>query len=231
MLGVTASTHVGRVATSALMSIDGGSASGRGRDASAVPSDADLMASVAAGESRAFDVLVERHQRAVVGYLIGMLSDREEALDCAQEVFVRVFTRADRYKPDGPFRAWLYRIATNIAIDTLRGRKRLWQALGQRLRPRRDDEDGRDMLAELPAGGEGALGHVLGRERDAIVHRALASLPVRYRSALVLREIHELSYDEVAGALGCRVGTVKSRINRARTMLREKLAAHQGVLQ
>ena len=80
----------------------------------------------------------------------------------------------------------------------------------------------------MAGGGDSALSILLARERDEAVARAVATLPETYRAALVLRDLHDLSYEEVADALGCRVGTVKSRINRARNLLREKLTATHG---
>jgi RNA polymerase sigma-70 factor (ECF subfamily) len=85
-----------------------------------------------------------------------------------------------------------------------------------------------DRLEDVPAAGPGALGTLLDGERDALVQRAVATLPKRYRAALVLRDLQDLSYEEAAGVLGCRVGTVKSRVNRARTMLRDKLSSYHG---
>jgi RNA polymerase sigma-70 factor (ECF subfamily) len=191
--------------------------------------DAELMLRVASGDAAAFDSLVQRHQRPVIGYLLGMLGDREEALDGAQEVFVRVLTRADMYSPSGPFRAWLFKIATNVAIDAIRSRKRRWLGLGRRTRPAHDAPlDAADVLDEVPAHGPGALAELIDRERDHLVQRAVSTLPKRYRAALVLRDLQDLSYEEAAEVLGCRVGTVKSRVNRARNLLRDKLSAYHG---
>jgi RNA polymerase sigma-70 factor, ECF subfamily len=193
--------------------------------------DAQLMARVAAGDGVAFDVLVTRHQRPIVGYLRGMLGDRDEALDGAQEVFIRVFTRADRYSPSGPFRAWLFKIATNVAIDSIRSRRRRWFGLGRRTRPAADaPHDAPDAVQDVADLGPTALRSLIEDERDALVQRAVSTLPGRYRAALVLRDLQDLSYEEAAVVLGCRVGTVKSRVNRARNLLREKLGSyHAGV--
>lgn len=192
--------------------------------------DADLVARVAAdGDAVAFEALVLRHQRAVIGYLVGLLGEREEALDTAQEVFVRLYTRATKYHPSGSFRAWLFRIATNVAIDAIRSRRRRF--FGWTRRQRQPAEAARpltDDLAALPDPRIGVLDGIIERERDSVVQKAVQTLPPRYRAALVLRDLQDLSYEEAAVALGVRVGTVKSRVNRARNLLREKLAAYRG---
>ena len=166
-------------------------------------------------------------------HLVARVADGDgpafEALDAAQEVFVRLFTRADKYHPSGSFRAWLFRIATNVAIDAIRSRRRRF--FGWSRRQKRPSEQARpltDDLATLPDPGSGALDGLIDRERASIVRQAVQTLPARYRAALVLRDLQDLSYEEVADVLGIRVGTVKSRVNRARNLRREKLAPHVG---
>jgi RNA polymerase sigma-70 factor (ECF subfamily) len=188
-----------------------------------------LIRRVAEGDGEALTPLVERYQVPITSFLHGMLGEREDALDAAQEVFVRVFTQAHRYQPHAPFRSWLYRIATNVAIDQIRRRRRRWFGMLP-ARPRRGDDsaDARDPLDAVASPDDSALDDLLGRESDGSVARAVASLPPPYRMALVLRDLQDLSYEEVAEVLGCRIGTVKSRINRARNLLREKLSATHG---
>ena len=191
--------------------------------------DPHLVARVAAGDGAAFEALVLRHQRAVIGYLIGLLGDRDEALDAAQEVFVRLFTRADKYHPSGSFRAWLFRIATNVAIDAIRSRRRRFFGWSRRQkRPLEQSRAQSDDLSLLPDPRIGALDGLIDRERAETVRSAVQTLPAKYRAALVLRDLQDLSYEEVADVLGIRVGTVKSRVNRARNLLREKLSNHAG---
>ena len=191
--------------------------------------DGPLVARVASGDGAAFETLVERHQRPVLGYLIGLLGSRDEALDGTQEVFVRLYTRADKYHPSGSFRAWLFRIATNVAVDAIRSRRRRHFGWSRRQRPqaeapRRSADDPVALTDERP----GALDRLMVREREEAVQRAVQTLPARYRAALVLRDLQDMSYEEAADVLGVRVGTVKSRVNRARNLLREKLATHFG---
>ena len=192
--------------------------------------DAALVCRVAAGDSEAFETLLARYQGPIIGFLHGMLGEREDALDAAQEVFVRVFTQAHRYQPQAPFRSWLYRIATNLAIDQVRRRRRrLFGLLPSRPFRAADASDERNPLDDVASPGASALEQLIDAERDTAVARAVATLPAPYRMALVLRDLQDLSYEEVADVLGCRVGTVKSRINRARNLLRDKLNATRGV--
>lgn len=199
-----------------------------GEISAAEPSDERLMDGVRLGDASAFTLLVGRYQQRVIAYLLSMLRDREDALDGAQEVFVRLHQRAHLYEPQFPLRCWLYRIATNVAIDSVRRRKRRrWVSLGDALLRRRGehgDGDAPDVEPTAPHGGP--LGQLLENETTRVVRAAIKTLPERYRSVLVLRDLQELSYDEVARVLGCRVGTVKSRVNRARTMLRDKLEGY-----
>jgi RNA polymerase sigma-70 factor (ECF subfamily) len=194
------------------------------------------MGRVQAGSEDAFEELVTRYQGPILGYLTGMLSDRDEALDATQETFVRLFTRADRHRAQGSFRAWLYKMATNVALDLLRKRRRRrWVRLFEPAGASAVSGDGSGVSAEaarapLPWTGapSSALGGLLADERAAAVQRAVATLPAVYRTALILKDLQDLPYEDVAGALGVSAGTVKSRVNRARNLLRDKLATTWG---
>lgn len=207
------------------------------RDATAeLDLDDALMGAVQAGDEAAFEQLVGRWQSRIVGYLTNMLGSRDDALDATQDTFIRLFTRADRHVPKGSFKAWLFRMATNVALDQIRRRKRRrWISLGEELLGRGGDPRGEDAPMELdPTAGvsapeahdarDGALGSVLEKERAACLHRALATLPPAYRSAVALKDLQDLGYEETATALGVSVGTVKSRVSRGRNLLREKLS-------
>lgn len=192
------------------------------------------MARVRGGDEAAFAVLMKRHERPIIGFLAKMLRNRENARDGAQEVFVRIHGRAHLYEPAFPFRCWLYRIATNVAIDMVRREKRrgfllLGDLLGRR-GTREDRHDEEDVVgADSAVADDGdSLDGLVKDERAALVRAAVATLPSPYRAALVLRDLEELSYEEVASVLGCQVGTVKSRVNRGRNLLRDKLASVLG---
>lgn len=173
-------------------------------------SDAELMARVQAGDRAAFADLVDRHKDAVVNYLTRLAGDRDRAEDLAQETFLRLFRTAADYDERGYLRAYLFRIATNLVRSEER-RQRRFHLLLPFLRGGRGHAE--------PAGPSG----VLRRELHRQVSTALADLPLRYRVPLVLHEIEGWAYSDIARELGCREGTVKSRIHRGRQHLKQRL--------
>lgn len=173
------------------------------------PSDAELMARVRTGDRDAFADLVDRHKDAVVNYLARLSGDRDRAEDMAQETFLRLFRAAGSYSEQGYLRAYLFRIGTNLVRSEER-RERRFRLLLPFLRREERDE---------PAAPSGLLLQELHRE----VAGAVAGLPLRFRVPLVLHEIEGWTYEDIARELGCREGTVKSRIHRGRQRLREKL--------
>ncbi len=146
-----------------------------------------------------------------MNYLTRMTGDRSRAEDLAHEAFLRLFQSARRYQPQGKFRAYLYRIAANLLRSQERRRRR-WQLITARFFP----TNGHRPQAA-------AAGGMLTRERDRKVAEAVHRLPERFRTPIVLFNVEGWSYREIADALGCREGTVKSRIHRARRLLRREL--------
>ena len=173
------------------------------------PSDAELMARVREGDRQAFADLVDRHKDAVVSYLTRLTGDRDRAEDLGQETFLRLFRSAPDYREQGYLRAYLYRIAVNLVRSEERRERRLRLLAPFLLR---------DEHAE-PVANTGLLRRELHRE----VAAALARLPLRYRVPLVLHEIEGWSYVDIAEEIGCREGTVKSRVHRGRQQLKAKL--------
>lgn len=174
--------------------------------------DAELMSRVRSGDREAFSDLVERHKDAVVSYLSRLTGDRDRAEDLAQETFLRLFRSAGGYREQGLLRAYLFRIATNLVRSEERRDKTWWLLL-----PFLAKEEHAE-----PAAASGLLRQELSREVSA----AVAKLPLRYRVPLVLHEIEGWAYSEIARELGCREGTVKSRIHRGRQQLKERLAPY-----
>lgn len=172
-------------------------------------SDAELMARVREGDRQAFADLVDRHKDAVVSYVTRLTGDRDRAEDLGQETFLRLFRSAGDYREQGYLRAYLYRIAVNLVRSEERRERRLRLLAPFLLR---------DEHAE-PAANAGLLRRELHREVSA----ALARLPLRYRVPLVLHEIEGWSYVDIAEEIGCREGTVKSRVHRGRQQLKAKL--------
>jgi RNA polymerase sigma-70 factor (ECF subfamily) len=183
--------------------------------------DHALLEATRMGDELAFQELVRRYRNPITNFVYRMLNDYDRAVDLAQETFVRVYMSAERYQATYSFSTYIYRIASNLAITDLRQRKR------RSLIPIPSffsDKDGDEMEIELPDTRQTlADDAMIEDERRKAVSRAIASLPEKYRAAVVLRDIEGRSYEEISEVLGLSDGTVKSRINRARNLLKEKL--------
>jgi len=187
-------------------------------------SDHALLEATRAGDEDAFAELVGRYRNQITSYIYRMTNDYEEAVDLAQETFVRLYRAAGRYQTTHAFSTYLYRIATNLAISELRKRKRRrLVSLTGLLNP----GDGGEAVDFNPA-DERPLQDVnlVETERREAISRAIGTLPEKYRAPLVLRDVQGKSYDEIAAILATSEGTVKSRINRARNFLRDKMHAY-----
>ena len=188
-------------------------------------SDHALLEATSTGDEAAFAELVGRYRNQITNYIYRMTNDYDGAVDLAQETFVRVFRAMDRYQTNYAFSTYIYRIATNLAISELRKRKRrrlvsltgFFQTREDGSEPREFDPDDTRPLQDVV---------LVDAERHAAVARAISTLPEKYRAPLVLRDVEGKSYDEIARILETNVGTVKSRISRARSFLRDKLKAY-----
>ena len=181
--------------------------------------EAALVRRCAAGEEAACVELVEAHQRMVFSLAVHLLGDQDEALDLSQEVFLNVFRTIGRFRVQSALRTWIYR----IVINQVRNRQRWW-----RRRHRADQvslDEHVEHGGEFPARPDASYpDRLLSRkELAAQIWGALDRLPFDQRTAVVLREIDGLSYEEIAFSLGVAVGTVKSRLTRAREALRGQL--------
>jgi RNA polymerase sigma-70 factor (ECF subfamily) len=186
--------------------------------------DHALLAATRTGDEAAFQELVRRYRNQITNFVYRMLNDYDRAVDLAQETFVRVYVNAERYQANYSFSTYIYRIASNLAISELRQRKR------RRVVPLPSffsDKDGEEVEIELADERQmRADDALIEDERRRAVSRAIASLPEKYRVAVVLRDIEGRSYEEISAVLGLSDGTVKSRINRARNLLKEKLKGY-----
>lgn len=185
--------------------------------------EAALIKRCADGDESACTELVTAHQRMVFNLALHLLGDRDEALDLSQEVFLRVFRTLSGFRGQSALRTWIYRIVVNQA----RNRQRWWRrrrrdeqvSLDQHLRQFGDMEARRDMLPDRL---------LASKETAERIWQALEHLPFDQRTALILREIDGLRYDEIAFSLGVAMGTVKSRLTRARQALRAELLGLHG---
>jgi RNA polymerase sigma-70 factor (ECF subfamily) len=181
--------------------------------------EAALIQRCAAGEEVACAELVAGHERMVYTLALHLLGDRDEALDLSQEVFLRVFRTIHSFRGQSALKTWIYRIVVNQA----RNRQRFWR------RRRRADQVSLDQhVAEhgdlrQPGDGRSPARAFVRKELASKLWSALNALPFDQRTVVVLREIDGLSYDEIAFSLGVAVGTVKSRLTRARQVLRHQL--------
>jgi RNA polymerase sigma-70 factor (ECF subfamily) len=188
-------------------------------------SDHRLLEATREGDEAAFSELVRRYRNQITNYVYRMTNDYDAAVDLAQETFMRVYAAAERYQTSYAFSTYIYRIATNLAISELRRRKRRrLVSLTSFFQPRESGGDSCEL--EMPDANPLQDTTLVEGERRAAVGRAIATLPEKYRAPLVLRDVEGRSYEEIARILQLSEGTVKSRINRARAFLRDKLQAY-----
>ena len=181
-------------------------------------SDEKLMAQFQAGTPEAFDLLVERYSPRLQRFVYRFVRDQSRCQDIVQEAFVRVYRNRFSYRPIARFSTWIYTIARNLARSEYRRRCR------SKVVPlHMEAKDGAEFEMELPDPGPSPERHFAGRHRWEMFERALDSLPEKYQEVIILREVQELSYQEIADITGLPLGTVKSRINRARVRLQSML--------
>ncbi|MBI1745262.1 MAG: sigma-70 family RNA polymerase sigma factor [Acidobacteria bacterium] len=188
-----------------------------------VLTDDELIHSFVEGNQEAFRGLVSKYKDPITHYIHVMIRDYECAVDLAQETFLRVYKHADAYKTTYQFSTWIYRIATNLAIDEIRRRRR---QMTQPLENRRHSS-GTAFPTEsyiIDTRGLRPDEALIQKEKLRYLSNAIESLPRKYRHVFVLKEIQDLPYEEIADVLSCSSGTVKSRLHRARGLLRKKLA-------
>lgn len=181
----------------------------------------DLVPRLKKGDREAFNELVREYEKQVINIAYGMLSDREDALDAAQEVFVRIYKSIGAFKGQSSLATWIYRITANICNDMLRKRQRTAKTIS--IYPS-DDEEERSPLSELADDRPTPEEALELNERQKAVREGIASLNPDFRAVITLCDIEGLSYEEAAAALSVPHGTVKSRLNRARNALRKKLS-------
>ncbi len=189
--------------------------------------DLALVSRAKAGDPEAFRALVVRTQRKVYAVALGIVKDRDLAWDISQEAYVRVHAHLSEFKGESSFSTWVLRIVSHLAIDSMRK---------ERAAAKDDIDDVRE--TDLAGGGEGILATALGndpqenalrRELAGKMAEALAQLPEKHRTILVLREVEGLSYEELAERLGIHKGTVMSRLFHARKKMQALLREYSGI--
>lgn len=191
----------------------------------AAVTDNDLVREFIAGNDAAFTQLVTKHKNPLTKYLYAMVGDYHIAVDLSQETFLRVYKNIRRYSNVYQFSTWIYRIASNLAIDEMRYRKRRGRVFYRNVWGGRGSaENGREGVEfEISDVRQNPRDEVLRKESSQVLGAAIRSLPQKYRTVFVMKEVQELPYENIAKILNCSPGTVKSRLHRARELLQRKL--------
>jgi RNA polymerase sigma-70 factor (ECF subfamily) len=181
--------------------------------------DQELVVRVQQGDKKAFDLLVLKYQQKITNLISRYIRDQHEVLDVTQEAFIKAYRAIPKFRGDSAFYTWLYRIAINTAKNYL---------VAQGRRPPTDDVEAEtaeqmDVGVRLKETGT-PENHVLTEEISMTVQKAIDDLPEDLRTAIILRELEGMSYEEIANAMSCPVGTVRSRIFRAREAIDKKLS-------
>lgn len=185
--------------------------------------DASVVAAYLSGRSEAFQELVERYQKRLLNFVYRTIGDRERAEDLVQEVFIRVHRHLHRFDQTKKFSTWIYTIASNLAKNELRNRSRNPLVLFQAMK-KNWEADHRPLQFEDPHHRPDDLYRK--RHLRELVEWAVAQLPEHHREVFVLRELEGKSYEDIAEITNCNLGTVKSRLNRARNRFAQVVAPH-----
>ena len=181
--------------------------------------DLQLVERVRQGDQRAFGILVEKYQRKLMRLLSRMVRDQHEIEDIAQEAFIKAYRALPQFRGDAAFYTWLYRIAVNTAKNYLSTRGRSMPTVSDQAMNDEDEPDER-LVAQDISTPETEL---LSKQVAIAVNQAVDALPHELREAITLREIEGMSYEEIADTMACPIGTVRSRIFRAREAIAAKL--------
>ena len=181
-------------------------------------SDIELMLRTRAGDDSAYSELMRRHYKGVVNYIYRFTNMRDNSEDLAQEVFFRVYRSARNWKPEAKFSTWLYKIATNVCLTHLKGRRRNL-SLDEIEETKGDVQDaGVDITDDI----------IYRKEMKDVIFKALESLPEREKIAIMLCKYEGFSYEEVSEVLECTVGAVKAYVHRGRMKLIDQLEPYLG---
>ena len=175
------------------------------------------------GEEAAYQALVEKYQNALYHHIRRIIRDRSEIDDLVQESFIKAFSALESYSSQYAFSTWLYKIATNHAIDFLRKKRLRTQSIDKPIRTKEGE-----MEVELPDTTYRPDRHIVEDQRKTLIQEAIDALPPKYYRVIVLRHQHEKSYEEIARELDLPLGTVKAHIFRARELLNKYLRDKRG---
>ena len=184
--------------------------------------DVQLMLDVKAGDERSFELLLRKYRTPLVNFLYRMVRDSAVAEDLAQEVFLRVYRARKDYAPSAKFTTWIFRIATNLALNSVRDNRyrQMEISMDQTVDTGEDEHRG----IEVPDRAPSVEQELVARTRSEMILRAIHALPEKQRAAVLLHKYQELDYDEIARILGCSESALKSLLFRAYETLRVELA-------
>jgi RNA polymerase sigma-70 factor (ECF subfamily) len=194
-------------------------------------SDVQLMLDVKAGDERSFELLLQRYRTPLVNFLYRMVRAREEAEDLAQEVFLRVYRARKDYVPSAKFTTWLFRIATNLALNSVRDNRHRRMEISLDAPVTVDAEDGDEKALDIAEKHPNIEQYLVEEARKKMIRHAIDKLPEKQRAAVLLHKYQELDYGDIAKILECSESALKSLLFRAYETLRVELAplvARQG---
>ena len=186
--------------------------------------DVQLMLDVKAGDEQSFELLLQRYRTPLVNFIFRMVRSREQAEDLAQEVFIRVYRAREEYVPSAKFTTWLFRIATNLALNSLRDHRyqKLEMSIDAPLST--DAENGDERTFEIAERRPTIEQELVEQARKQMIRHAIEKLPEKQRAAVLLHKYQELDYAEIAKILSCSESALKSLLFRAYESLRVELA-------
>jgi RNA polymerase sigma-70 factor (ECF subfamily) len=187
-------------------------------------SDVQLMLDVKAGDEQSFELLLQRYRTPLVNFLYRMVRAREEAEDLAQEVFLRVYRARKDYVPSAKFTTWLFRIATNLALNSVRDNRRQRMEVSLDAPVTVDAEDGDEKPLDIAEKNPNIEQYLVEEARKKMIRHAIDKLPEKQRAAVLLHKYQELDYGDIAKILECSESALKSLLFRAYETLRVELA-------
>jgi RNA polymerase sigma-70 factor (ECF subfamily) len=187
-------------------------------------SDVQLMLDVKAGDERSFELLLQRYRTPLVNFLYRMVRAREEAEDLAQEVFLRVYRARKDYVPSAKFTTWLFRIATNLALNSVRDNRHQRMEVSLDAPVTVDAEDGDEKALDIAEKHPNIEQYMVEEARKKMIRHAIDKLPEKQRAAVLLHKYQELDYGDIAKILECSESALKSLLFRAYETLRVELA-------
>jgi RNA polymerase sigma-70 factor, ECF subfamily len=187
-------------------------------------SDVQLMLDVKAGDERSFELLLQRYRTPLVNFLYRMVRAREEAEDLAQEVFLRVYRARKDYVPSAKFTTWLFRIATNLALNSVRDNRYQRMEVSLDAPVTVDAEDGDEKAMDIAEKHPNIEQYMVEEARKKMIRHAIDKLPEKQRAAVLLHKYQELDYGDIAKILECSESALKSLLFRAYETLRVELA-------